>query len=299
MFMLSFLGLSLLLALTLLPSADLPDGPAFPMSDKVAHFLAFGLVSTAITYDIARYRGQLTPMIWIITGVALTALGIGIEFLQDAMGKGRSADSMDALADAAGVFLLPLALWPLIKRSVDLYVFHMVPSRLSGDTVTKVQKLYLDSFPEEERRQWEDLSMRVNSDNEPLNLLIIKAKGRFAGFITWWRLGKGLRYVEHFAIDPALRGGGTGARAIKEFAIQESTPVILEVEPEGSGEMALRRIGFYRRCGFIDHPEFSYVQPPYATGLPSVPLTLMTSGNKTPDLEDATRQLHKKVYGSD
>lgn len=299
LFFLSATGIILLLFLTLLPSSDLPETPAIPFADKVAHFLAFGLVVSAIVYDSGRYKGRMSIGVWIISAFALTNLGIGIEFMQEAMGKGRSADAWDVVADAAGSFLLPLALWPLIRRSVENHEFHLYPAKLSGRNSDKVKSLYFSSFPEEERRQWDDLLKRVNAPDEPLNLFIVNVKGRFAGFITWWRLDGGLRYVEHFAIDPSLRGAGTGARAIKEFVASESSAVILEVEPEDMDEMARRRIGFYRRCGFTDHPEFSYEQPPYSPGLPAVKLTLMTSGDVTPDLENAARQLHGKVYGVD
>lgn len=297
LFLMSATGIVLLLLLTLLPSSDLPEEPAIPFADKVAHFLAFGLVVSAMVYDFGRYKGRVSIRMWVISAFALTGLGVGIEFMQEAMGIGRSADVWDAVADAAGSFLLPLALWPLIRRSVENHSFHLYPSKLSGLTAIKVKSLYFNSFPDAERREWNDLSIKINAPDQPLNLFIVNVKGRFAGFITWWRLDGGLRYVEHFAIDPSLRGAGTGARAIKEFVASEPSAVILEVEPEDMDEMARRRIGFYRRCGFTDHPEFDYEQPPYAPGLPTVKLTLMTSGDITPDLENAARQLHGKVYG--
>ena len=78
--------------------------------------------------------------------------------------------------------------------------------------------------------------------------------------------------MEHFAIISAMRGGGLGGEAIRNFVAADPMPVILEVEPSGSNDMADRRIAFYERCGFTGHRDFEYIQPPYSPGLPEVPL---------------------------
>lgn len=159
----------------------------------------------------------------------------------------------------------------------------------------ELRTLYFDSFPPEERRSWESIMELTDDRSSPFNLTVILRDGMTAGFITWWRLG-GARYVEHFAIIPAMRGGGLGGEAIRNFVAADPMPVILEVEPSGSNDMADRRIAFYERCGFTGHRDFEYIQPPYSPGLPEVPLMLMTSG-KGVDLGTTAGEIRRRVYG--
>lgn len=159
----------------------------------------------------------------------------------------------------------------------------------------ELRTLYFDSFPPEERRSWESIMELTDDRSSPFNMTVILRDGVTAGFITWWRLG-GARYVEHFAIIPAMRGGGLGGEAIRNFVAADPMPVILEVEPSGSNDMADRRIAFYERCGFTGHRDFKYIQPPYSPGLPEVPLMLMTS-DKSVDLGTTAGEIRRRVYG--
>lgn len=159
----------------------------------------------------------------------------------------------------------------------------------------ELRTLYFDSFSPEERRSWKSIMELTDDRSSPFNLTVILRDGMTAGFITWWRLG-GARYVEHFAIIPAMRGGGLGGEAIRNFVAADPMPVILEVEPSGSNDMADRRIAFYERCGFTGHRDFEYIQPPYSPGLPEVPLMLMTSG-KGVDLGTTAGEIRRRVYG--
>ena len=294
-FLLSGIGLVLLFLLTLLPGEELPQAPEIPLIDKWSHLLAFGLVSTALLFDIGRFCGRLTWKLWFATGMAMTLLGAVVELLQGWMGLGRSADCMDGVADALGAFLLPLIFLPLLRRTIECYLCRLDSYAGDKSILPRVMDLYMMSFPPEERRDWDDLRAKACDPGKPLSLTVVRSRRRFAGFITYWDLG-GVRYVEHFAIDPALRGTAIGARAIKKFTANASTPVVLEVEPASDGEMARRRIGFYQRCGFQPHPDFEYLQPPYAPGLPELPLMLMTRGS-VPDLHGVSEAIRTQVYG--
>ncbi len=155
------------------------------------------------------------------------------------------------------------------------------------------EALYVGSFPPEERREWQDILTKT--DSEPgFSFLTVVYDGRPAGFITTWDLGKAL-YIEHFAIDPSQRGKGIGMAAIKSLIMKSPLPIVLEAEPESTGEMARRRIAFYSKAGFTAHHSFPYVQPPYFAGLPSVPLTLLTT--KQLPLDEISTTLHREVYG--
>lgn len=158
--------------------------------------------------------------------------------------------------------------------------------------LSAAEKLYLESFPPEERRPWADI---VGGHSCPALRLIFRDNA-FAGIITTWDLGA-WTYVEHFAIMPAMRGGGIGGLVLERLAGMDEKPLLLEVErPEDGNPMAPRRIEFYRRNGFA-LLDYDYIQPPYAPGLPEVPLRLMCTDPAT-DAEAATRALHTQVYGS-
>lgn len=156
-----------------------------------------------------------------------------------------------------------------------------------------MEALYIESFPVEERREWTDITARAASDPR-FSFLTIMRDDSPAGFMTVWNLGRAL-YVEHFAVDPSLRGKGIGMEAIKELAARSPLPLILEVEPENTGETARRRIAFYTRAGFTAHHSYPYIQPPYSPGLPPVALTLMTTAPMP--LDEISSTLHTEIYG--
>ncbi len=154
------------------------------------------------------------------------------------------------------------------------------------------EALYLASFPPEERRPWDEI-VNPQSPSGP-RLAIILDGGEFAGMVTTWRFD-GFVYVEHLAIDHALRGRGIGAALLAELSASAGLPLLLEVEPPADDNpMAARRIGFYSRNGFhlLDH---DYIQPPYSPELPPVPLKLMST-DPALDALAATAILHREVY---
>lgn len=83
-----------------------------------------------------------------------------------------------------------------------------------------------------------------------------------------------LRFVEHIAVDPGIRGGGLGKKLMLNYIGRSDIPILLEVEPP-SGELEQRRIGFYERLGFHLNA-YEYNQPPLRTGQADLPLRIMT-----------------------
>lgn len=155
------------------------------------------------------------------------------------------------------------------------------------------ETLYLSAFPPEERRPWHQISNPADARG-PRMLAVRAADGTAAGFITYWEFDSFI-YGEHFAIDPSRRSGGIGSEAIRAFASHFAKPVVIEVEPEDAPDpMAARRIGFYRRNGF-ELLDYDYVQPPYAPGLPPVPLRLMAT-DAALNAEEAAKIIHRHVY---
>lgn len=171
---------------------------------------------------------------------------------------------------------------------------NLTPVSANSVSLNRLHDIYIASFPPEERRPWPLLLDRAFDNSDNFTLYAITDGENVAGLVTVWRL-RSARYIEHFATAPEYRGKGIGTTVLAMLDAMSSQPLLLEVEPAHTGDTARRRIDFYRRNGFTDHPGFDYVQPPYAPGLPSVPLTLMTTGDV--DLHSAAAELFSTVYG--
>lgn len=135
-------------------------------------------------------------------------------------------------------------------------------------------QLYKKSFPPEERRQLRTQKKIMNHPQYHFEL--ITDKQLFVGFILWWGFDD-VRYIEHLATFPHLRGKGYGLRILENFIAKSDVPVLLEVE-HPTDDISRRRIGFYRRAGFVLN-EQAYSHPPYKKGGDYVPLMLMTCPN--------------------
>lgn len=132
-------------------------------------------------------------------------------------------------------------------------------------------KLYKKSFPPEERRQLR--TQKKIMDNPLYHFEMITEKGEFIGFILWWGF-EDVRYIEHLATLPSLRGKGYGLQALTRFLAQSDIPVLLEVE-HPTTEISKRRIGFYERIGFVLN-KHAYQHPPYKKGGQYISFMLMT-----------------------
>jgi ribosomal protein S18 acetylase RimI-like enzyme len=157
----------------------------------------------------------------------------------------------------------------------------------------KAWGLYRRSFPPDERRQLR--SQKKIMLNPVYHFEIITDTDTFIGFILWWDFAD-LRYIEHFATIPILRGKGYGSRILKKFILRSEKPALLEVEHPDS-EIKKRRIGFYERLGFIPN-EHDYLQPPYKKGGNCIPLKLLTypKAISKEDVEHFCKNYHSIVY---
>lgn len=116
-----------------------------------------------------------------------------------------------------------------------------------------------------------------------------------AGFLAVWEF-ESFIYIEHFAVDPALRNSGTGSAMLQELVKQYQKPICLEVElPED--ELTRRRIGFYERNGFVFN-EYPYIQPPISKGKSPVPLRIMTYRSEITreEFQKMKEILYRRVY---
>lgn len=116
-----------------------------------------------------------------------------------------------------------------------------------------------------------------------------------AGFLAVWEF-ESFIYIEHFAVDPALRNSGTGSAMLQELVKQYQKLICLEVElPED--ELTRRRIGFYERNGFVFN-EYPYIQPPISKGKSPVPLRIMTYKSEITreEFQKMKEILYRRVY---
>ena len=115
--LLSGLTLALILWLTLAPhpTGDI-DLPLFPGVDKVVHVIMFGFFALMVCVDYMRAHKWASMSLTTVSCIAFaTALfGVGIEFIQEWMGIGRSLEIMDMLADSAGA-MAACGVWAVIE----------------------------------------------------------------------------------------------------------------------------------------------------------------------------------------
>lgn len=89
--------MAVILVALLLPGSSLPDGPGVPGSDKLVHALLFLALAVAMHADLGLGDGRsvgLAVVAALAFAAATEALQLGVD--------GRSADSLDVVADAAG-----------------------------------------------------------------------------------------------------------------------------------------------------------------------------------------------------
>lgn len=117
--------------------------------------------------------------------------------------------------------------------------------------------LYRRSFPAHELRLWPDQQAVMNDPLYHFGLCLLD--GALAGLILYWDFGAYI-YVEHFCVEPSMRGHGLGTLILVKLA-KKGKPIILEIDPL-TDDVAVRRKGFYERCGYVANG-FAHVHPPY------------------------------------
>ena len=132
-------------------------------------------------------------------------------------------------------------------------------------------RLYKESFPVDERR-------RLNSHRRIMlrsiyHFDVVMDHNVFIGILLWWDF-ESVRYIEHLAVVPTLRGMQHGERILRRFLSESDMPVWLEVEPPDN--------------------ELDYTQPAYEKSRQPVPLLVMTypEAITEPDIRFFCRQYH-------
>jgi len=133
----------------------------------------------------------------------------------------------------------------------------------------KAMELYGISFPAHEQR--ETHSQKQILTQEAYHFDVICDEGEFIGEILYWEVA-GFFYIEHFCILPSMRNKHYGQKILRVY---QSAPLILEIDPPVS-DIAVRRKGFYERCGFVENP-YQHIHPPYHAENQGHELVIMSS----------------------
>lgn len=132
--------------------------------------------------------------------------------------------------------------------------------------------VYTVSFPIYEQRT--DIQQREAFSSSHYHLDCYMESERFVGFIAYWTFDEYV-YVEHFAINPEMRGCGLGGKILNALINSENKRVILEIDPV-TDEMSLARMRFYKSYGFSENA-FPHIHPAYRKEYPGHNLLVLTT----------------------
>lgn len=190
-----------------------------------------------------------------------------------------------------------------------------ISRRLSLDDALTghIRPIYLDSFPPEERHNFDDIVAGIQAGR--LWLFTAERAGRLAGFaITMPLRGANVHLFDYLAVAEEARGNGVGSALIQALvdALRADGGVsglLLEVESDEASlptDRALRqrRIRFYERHGAsVIEAALSYRAPNLA-GPGSVPMKLLwlplrpgAGAPAGPMLRDVIIRLYQQGYG--
>ncbi len=185
-------------------------------------------------------------------------------------------------------------LYSIYKMDNKIQIQHKSFHEMENKDKALLRKTYEESFPHNERRDFLLLS-NLAKEEKRFQISGLYKEEDYVGFISRWDFDSFL-YIEHFAIEASLRNHKIGFTALKQFVETQDKPIILEVEMPYN-ELSERRIGFYKRMGFVLDNHI-YFQPPYHKTDGWFEMRLMSYGKI--DLEESFGDirdcLYKNVY---
>lgn len=152
-------------------------------------------------------------------------------------------------------------------------------------------KLYIEAFPEEERRDILQLE-KMLSEESRMRFNAVMSDNVLAGLFVYWDFGT-FYYLEHLAVYSEMRNHEIG-RHVLDW-IRENLPGLRLLEAErAETEMATRRIRYYERNGYIVLDK-EYMQPSYRPEGEPYPLWLM-GNQEDKELDAKVNILKEAVY---
>ncbi len=134
-----------------------------------------------------------------------------------------------------------------------------------------VDKLYKESFPKIERRSSAKQKEAVEDEN--YHLCIMKEAEKNIGLIFYWIIGEHV-YIEYFAVDSNIRGGGYGSQVLN-YVKNMHNSIVLEIEIP-TDEMTSKRKTFYEKNGFKMF-EYKHYQLQYRKECEKLRLNIMSN----------------------
>jgi len=147
-------------------------------------------------------------------------------------------------------------------------------------------QLYLDSFPEIERRTLEEQEEILTDKNFKMTCYV--EDDVLISIVFYWKISS-YTFLEHFAVNSELRGQSFGSKILQKF-INDKKNIVLEIEPIVD-EITQKRLKFYKKFGFVVNSH-EHLQIPFREGAKELKLLLM-SQEKT-----LSQQEYKVLYES-
>jgi GNAT superfamily N-acetyltransferase len=176
-----------------------------------------------------------------------------------------------------------------------------------SEEFTEAMRIYLDSFPENERRPVASLEREISSEKS--RLVIGKIDGKVA-FMSLLHPVKGTSFLlcDYMAIAEGYRNLGIGERFLKNvFSILadiEFSYFLGEVENPylDKDELKMRRVRFFKRMGMKELKDVRYLLPPLQETHPTEMILMVlckTEANclKGEELREILIRIFRNVYG--
>lgn len=160
---------------------------------------------------------------------------------------------------------------PMDER-ISFYALRME----DDENVRYFNEVYDDAFPDYEQRTREGRGTILRAA-PTFRAWVLSYQGRNAGILGGWQVGEWF-YIEHFAVDNALRGQGIGKLAMDEINTRFAQ-VILEIDPP-QDTVSRNRLAFYQGRGYVTngvnhaHPSYKPAYQPHVLEVLSFPRRL-------------------------
>ena len=180
---------------------------------------------------------------------------------------------------------------PLVDKH-GLYISAHLVRR--DDVFDQVWAIYTEAFSDFERRS---LFEQMHVMRHPhYRFSAIRHVEEVVGVVGYWEIS-GFCFVEHVAVSASHRSGGYGRRAIQLVQQNAQGPILVDVEPFGTDQLAARRVAFYNRLGF-HYCGTPVTLPPYA-GKTTEPSNLMAwpMALNLAEREQVVETIKRVVYG--
>ncbi len=130
----------------------------------------------------------------------------------------------------------------MIKERIKL-------EKIEYNDIANIEEIYVEAFPKCERKPFSIIL--AHNESGAGSVLKIMLDDKICGFFFTFFYGS-LAMVDYFAIHKDYRNLGIGEISIGLLREEYSDKkIFLEIEDPRSSDMASRRLGFYKRCGFL------------------------------------------------